>query len=266
MTRDEIAAAARDLEAADQNRRLMSALTLRHPGMSLDDAYKVQHAWLEMKLAAGRTMIGHKIGLTSKAMQSAVGIDTPDSGSLLDDMLYPDGGRIPTSRFISPRIEVELAFVLKSPLSGPACTLLDVMRAAEFVMPALEILDSRMHRLDPETKAPRKVQDTIADNAANAAFVLGSRPFDPRDVDLRWIAALLYRDGEIEETGVAAGVLNNPATGIAWLANRLHGQGGSLLPGQIILSGSFTRPVEVRVGQTIFADYGPFGSVGCHFY
>ena len=265
MTPDEISTAARDLEAADQSRRLMGALTLRHPGMSLLDAYKVQHAWVEMKLAAGRTLIGHKIGLTSKAMQSAVGIDTPDSGSLLDDMLYPDGGRIPTSRFIAPRIEVELAFVLKSPLSGPACTLLDVMRATEFVMPALEILDSRMHRIDPETKAPRKVQDTIADNAANAALVLGSRPFDPRGVDLRWISALLYRDGEIEETGVAAGVLNNPATGIAWLANRLHGQGGALLPGQIILSGSFTRPVEVQAGQTIFADYGPFGSVGCHF-
>ncbi len=265
MTPDEIAAAARDLESADQSRRLMGALTRRHPGMSLDDAYKVQRAWVAMKLAAGRTLIGHKIGLTSKAMQSAVGIDTPDSGSLLDDMLYPDGGRIPTSRFIAPRVEVELAFVLKSPLSRPACTLLDVMRATEFVMPALEILDSRMHRIDPETKAPRKVQDTIADNAANAALVLGSHPFDPRGVDLRWISALLYRDGEIEETGVAAGVLNNPATGIAWLANRLHGQGGALLPGQIILSGSFTRPVEVQAGQTIFADYGPFGSVGCHF-
>jgi 2-oxo-hept-3-ene-1,7-dioate hydratase len=231
----------------------------------MDDAYKVQHAWVAMKLAAGRSLIGHKIGLTSKAMQQAVGIDTPDSGSLLDDMLYPDGGRVLTARFIAPRVEVELAFVLKSPLTGHACTLLDVMRATEFVIPALEILDSRMHRIDPATKIPRKVQDTIADNAANAGLVLGSRPFDPTGVDLRWISALLYRDGEIEETGVAAGVLNNPANGIAWLANRLHGQGEALQPGPIILSGSFTRPIEARAGQTIFADYGPFGSVGCHF-
>ncbi len=265
MTPDEIAIAARDLEAADGGRQLMGALTLRHPDMTMDDAYKVQHAWVAMKLAAGRTLIGHKIGLTSKAMQSAVNIDTPDSGSLLDDMLYPDGGRVPTSRFIAPRVEVELAFVLKTPLSAPGCTLLDVIRATEFVMPALEILDSRMHRIDPETRVARKVQDTIADNAANAGLVLGSRPFDPRGVDLRWISALLYRDGEIEETGVAAGVLNNPATGIAWLANRLHSQGESLQPGQVILSGSFTRPIDVRAGQTIFADYGPFGSVGCHF-
>jgi 2-oxo-hept-3-ene-1,7-dioate hydratase len=265
MTADEIAAAAQELEAADNSRRLMGALTLRHPEMTMDDAYRVQQAWVMMKLAGGRTLIGHKIGLTSKAMQQAVNIDTPDSGSLLDDMLYPDGGRIPTARFIAPRVEVELAFVLKSTLSGPACTLLDVMRATEFVIPALEILDSRMHRIDPVTKVSRKVQDTIADNAANAGLVLGSRPFDPKGVDLRWIAALLYRDGEIEETGVAAGVLNNPATSIAWLANRLHGHGESLRPGQVILSGSFTRPIEARAGQTIFADFGPFGSVGCHF-
>ena len=265
MTLDEIVIAARDLEAADVSRQLMNALTLRHPGMTMDDAYKVQRAWVAMKLKAGRTLIGHKIGLTSKAMQNAVSIDTPDSGSLLDDMLFPNGGRILTSRFIAPRVEVELAFVLKTSLSGPACTVLDVMRATEFVMPALEILDSRMHRIDPETKIARKVQDTIADNAANAGLVLGSRPIDPKYVDLRWISALLYRDGEIEETGVAAGVLNNPATGIAWLANRLHGQGDTLQPGQVILSGSFTRPIEVRAGQTIFADYGPFGSVGCYF-
>lgn len=265
MTPDEIAAAARDLEAADSNRQPMGALTIRHPGMTLDDAYAVQRAWVALKLAGGRKTIGHKIGLTSKAMQNAVSIDTPDSGVLLDDMLFADGGRIPTGRFIAPRVEVELAFTLRSPLSGPDCTLLDVMRAAEFVMPALEILDSRMHRIDPATKAPRRVQDTIADNAANAGIVVGSRPFDPRGVDLRWISALLYRDGEIEETGVAAGVLNNPATGIAWLANRLHGQGETLVPGQVILSGSFTRPIEARAGQTIFADFGPFGSVGCHF-
>ena len=140
-----------------------------------------------------------------------------------------------------------------------------MLHATDFIVPALEILDSRMHRVDPETKATRKVTDTISDNAANAALVLGSRPMRPHDTDLRWVSALLYRNAEVEETGIAAGVLNNPANGIAWLANRLHENGGALEPGQVVLSGSFTRPVDARAGDTFHADYGPFGSVGCHF-
>ena len=147
-------------------------------------------------------------------------------------MFYADGARIATDRFMAPRVEVELAFVLKAPLGGPACTLFDVLHATDYIVPALEILDSRMHRVDPETKATRKVTDTISDNAANAALVLGSRPMRAHDTDLRWISALLYRNAEVEETGVAAGVLNNPANGIAWLANRLHAHGVELEAGQ----------------------------------
>jgi 2-oxo-hept-3-ene-1,7-dioate hydratase len=120
-------------------------------------------------------------------------------------------------------------------------------------------------RIDPETKATRKVVDTISDNAANAALVLGGRPIGPREADLRWIAALLFRNGQIEETGVAAGVLNHPAHGVAWLANRLAVHDEGLASGEVVLAGSFTRPVEVRKGDTFHADYGPFGSISCHF-
>jgi 2-oxo-hept-3-ene-1,7-dioate hydratase len=265
LTRDEIVAAAAALDGAERSRTPIRALSLLHPGMAIADAYAVQRAWVEHKLSAGRRIIGHKIGLTSKAMQNAVGIAEPDSGALLDDMRYEDSARIPTSRFIAPRVEVELAFILKDRLAGPGCSLFDVLRATEYVVPALEILDARMHRVDPETSATRKVTDTISDNAANAAIVLGNRPFRPHDTDLRWVSAILFRNAEVEETGVAAGVLNNPANGIAWLADRLAHQDIALEPGQIILAGSFTRPVDAKAGDVFHADYGPFGSVGCQF-
>jgi 2-oxo-hept-3-ene-1,7-dioate hydratase len=180
-------------------------------------------------------------------------------------MFYADAGPIPFDRFHAPRIEVELAFVLKSPLKGPDCTLFDVLNATDYVTPALEILETRMHRVDPETKAPRKVTDTISDNAANAALVVGGRPFRPLEADLRWIGALLFRNGQIEETGIAAGVLNHPANGVAWLANRLARHDEHLAAGEVVLAGSFTRPVEVSKGDTFHADYGPFGSVSCQF-
>ena len=265
MTDDEIAAAARRLDEAERTRRQVRMVSLDHPGMTMDDAYRVQKAWVELKVAAGRRIKGRKIGLTSRAMQQAVGVDTPDSGILFDDMFFPDGGTVPTDRFIGLRVEVELAFVLKAPLSGPDCTVFDVLNATDYITPALEILDTRIFRVDPDTKATRTVLDTIADNAANAGIVVGGRPFRPDAHDLRWIAAICYRNGVVEETGVAAGVLNNPANGVAWLANRLHGQSDSLAAGEVVLSGSFTRPVEVKRGDTVQADFGPFGTVSCFF-
>jgi 2-oxo-hept-3-ene-1,7-dioate hydratase len=141
----------------------------------------------------------------------------------------------------------------------------DVLDATSYVTPALEILESRMHRLDPETKATRKVTDTISDNAANAAIVTGGRVFRPEGVDLRRASALLFRNGHIQQTGFAAGVLNNPAQGVAWLANRLAPHGERLEAGEVVLSGSFTPRVDVRKGDTFHADYGPYGSVSCHF-
>jgi 2-oxo-hept-3-ene-1,7-dioate hydratase len=260
-----IAELAQRLQKAADEKTFTRMFSLDHPDMTIEDAYAIQRAWIEIKLAAGCVVKGHKIGLTSRAMQNAVGIDEPDYGVLFDDMFWNDGAVIPFEKYLSARIEVELAFVLAKPLAGPDCTIFDVLDATSYVTPALEILESRMHRLDPETKATRKVTDTISDNAANAAIVTGGRPFRPQDVDLRWICALLFRNGQIEETGVAAGVLNNPAQGVAWLANRLAPHGERLEANEVVLSGSFTRPVDVRKGDTFHADYGPYGSISCHF-
>jgi 2-oxo-hept-3-ene-1,7-dioate hydratase len=260
-----IAALAQRLDDAGKAGQPIRMFTIEHPDMTIDDAYAVQRAWRRTQVAAGRVIKGHKIGLTSKAMQSAVGIAEPDYGVLFDDMFYADGAHIPYERFRVPRIEVELAFVLKSDLKGPGCTIYDVLDATAYVTPALEILEARMHRTDPDTKRGRTVVDTISDNAANAALVTGGRPIRPNDTDLRWISALLFRNAQIEETGVAAGVLNHPANGVAWLANRLAAQQEFLRAGEVVLSGSFTRPVEVARHDTFFADYGSFGSVSCHF-
>jgi 2-oxo-hept-3-ene-1,7-dioate hydratase len=253
------------LDEAERTKSQVTMFTREHPDLSIEDAYAIQRAWTRLQLARGRIVKGHKIGLTSKAMQNAVGIAEPDYGVLFADMFYPDAGPIPFDRFTAPRIEVELAFVLKAPLRGPDCTIFDVLNATDYVTPALEILETRMHRVDPENGKARKVMDTISDNAANAALVLGGRPFRPLDADLRWVGALLFRNGEVEETGLAAGVLNHPANGIAWLANRLAPHGEHLAAGEVVLAGSFTRPVEIRRGDTFHADYGPFGSVSCQF-
>ncbi len=262
---EQILAAARNIHAAEQARRQIGQLSRAHPGMTIDDAYAVQRAWVAMKIAEGRTLRGHKVGLTSKAMQASSQISEPDYGDLLDDMFFSDGSDIPMSRFIVPRVEVELAFVLRAPLKGPGCTLFDVLSATDYVVPALEIIDARIEQFDSQTKAPRRVMDTISDNAANAGVVLGGRPVRPLDVDLRWVSALMYRNAVIEESGVAAAVLNHPANGIAWLANKLGSLGVTLQPGQVILGGSFTRPVPAVAGDTFHVDYGPLGAISCRF-
>ncbi|QCI66391.1 2-oxo-hept-4-ene-1,7-dioate hydratase [Phreatobacter stygius] len=261
----QIKSAASSLDEAERSRSQIRQLSQQYPDITVADAYAIQAAWVDKKINDGRSVIGHKIGLTSKAMQAALAIDEPDSGFLLDDMLFADGGEVPTERFIATRIEVELAFVMKTRLAGPNCSLFDVMNATDYVVPSLEILDTRIERIDPATKATRKIADTIADNAANAGIVVGGRPFRPNDVDLRWVSAILTRNAAVEETGVAAGVLNHPAHGVAWLVRKLHQNQGCLEPGQIVLSGSFVRPVEARKGDTFQADFGPFGTVGCHF-
>jgi len=267
LDQDILAKAAERLEEAEHTRVPCRQFSLDYPDMTVIDAYAIQHAWMQLKLRNGRTVKGHKIGLTSKAMQRAVNIAEPDYGTLLDDMFYRDGAVIPSDRFLQLKIEAELAFVLAKPLSGPDCTLFEVLDATAYVTPALEILDARIQRIDPETKRTRNVFDTISDNAANAALVLGGRPFKPAviDADIRRIGAIVTRNGEVEETGLAAGVLNHPGYGVAWLANRLHRFGVTLQAGQVILAGSFIRPIEVSKGDTVMADYGPFGTVSCHF-
>lgn len=265
MTPQEVEAAAEALDEAERTRRQIGLLSLKHPGMTMDDAYAVQAAWTARKLAAGRRIIGRKIGLTSKAMQQALGIDIPDSGVLFDDMLFSNGATVPAGRFIQPRIEAEIAFVMKTDLCGPGVTAQDVLAATDHVLPALEILDTRVLRVDPATGKARTICDTIADNAADAGLVLGTQRLDPRDVDLRWMGAIVLRDGEVEETGLGAGVLNDPAAAVAWLANRLALYGNRVSAGEIILSGSFVRPVEAPPGSHIVADFGRFGTVECRF-
>src|SRR5215471_5782854 len=239
LTTDDIASAASRLHQAEQTRTQIRQLSQDHPSITIDDAYAIQKRWIDIKLGEGRVVKGHKIGLTSKAMQSALNIDKPDSGVLLDDMFFTDGGLIPSDRFIATRIEAELAFVMSKRLAGPGCTMFDVLNATDFIVPALEILDTRIERVDPTTKATRKIFDTVADNAANAGIVLGGRPIKPLDADLRWIGALCFKNGQLEETGLAAGVLNHPATAVAWLANKIAPHGLALEPGQVVLAGSF---------------------------
>ncbi|HGN0869089.1 2-oxo-hepta-3-ene-1,7-dioic acid hydratase [Providencia sp. JGM181] len=265
LQQDTISTIAKRLNQAEKSRQQIRQISLDHPEMTIEDAYAIQKEWVGLKLAEGRVLKGHKIGLTSKAMQASSQIDEPDYGALLDDMFFDDGCDIPTDRFIVPRIEVELAFVLAKPLRGPNCTLFDVYNATDYVIPALELIDARCHNIDPDTNRPRKVFDTISDNAANGAVILGGRPIKPRDLDMRWISALLYRNGVIEESGVAAAVLNHPANGVAWLANKLAPHNVELQPGQIILGGSFTRPVPARKGDVFHVDYGVMGSISCRF-
>lgn len=265
MSPEAVAAAANALDQAERTRVQIGLLSLQHPGMDMGDAYAVQSAWVQRKLADGRRIIGRKIGLTSKAMQSALNIDIPDSGVLFDDMSFENGGTVPKGRFIQPRIEAELAFVMKAPLAGPGVTPQDVIRATDYVQPALEILDTRILRVDPETKKTRTVFDTIADNAANAGIVLGGERRQPDDIDLRWAGAIVYRDSEVEETGLGAGVLDDPALSMAWLANRLATYGDRIEAGEIVLSGSFVRPIEAPSGCLIRADYGPLGQLTLSF-
>ncbi|WP_372834374.1 2-oxo-hept-4-ene-1,7-dioate hydratase [Pontibacterium sp.] len=256
---------ANQLHQAEKTREQVRQLSLQHPEITIEDAYAIQRKWVEKKLAEGRSVIGHKIGLTSRAMQQSSQIDEPDYGTLLNDMLFQDGGDIPTDQFIVPRIEVELAFILAKPLKGPNCTIFDVYNATDYVVPALELIDARSQSIDPDSGRPRKVFDTISDNAANAGIILGGRPIKPTELDLRWVSAMMYRNGVIEETGVAAGVLNHPANGVAWLANKLAPYDVTLEPGQIILGGSFTRPVPARKGDTFHVDYGKLGSISVNF-
>jgi 2-oxo-hept-3-ene-1,7-dioate hydratase len=265
LTPAQISDAARRLDEAERMRAQIGLLSLQYPHMTLDDAYAVQTAFVALKTARGVKPRGHKIGLTSRAMQQALGIETPDSGVLLDDMFFADGDAIPSDHFIATRIEAELAFVLKAPLEGPDCTLDAVLDATDYVTPALEILDTRILRVDPASKRARNICDTVADNAANAGIVVGNRRISPRE-DLRWIGAVVSLNGTVEETGLAAGVLDHPAHGIAWLANRLHKQGlPPLAKGETVLSGSFIRPIEARKGDRFVADYGPWGTITCHF-
>jgi 2-oxo-hept-3-ene-1,7-dioate hydratase len=250
--------AADRLIAAAVSRKQAEQLSKTWPAIGFDDAYAIQSEVIARRVKEGRKIVGHKIGLTSKAMQCSSGIDEPDYGVLLDDMVFADGAKIKAANFCVPRVEVELCFVLKKPLKGPGVGLIDVLRATEYVVPSLELIDARL-------QDPRKIFDTISDNGAAAGIVLGGRPVGPNDVDLRWVGCALYKNGEVEETGLASGVMGHPAMGIAWLANKVGPHGITLEPGHMMLAGSFTRPIWVAAGDTVQADFGPLGNVAVQF-
>lgn len=255
LTDEERREGAQAILRAERERKPIPQLSKTFPKMEIEDAYRVQDLWAQARIAKGARVVGHKIGLTSRAMQIASKMTEPDYGRILDDALFNDGEQIPIETFIKPRLEVELAFIMGEDLSGPGARIYDVMRATEFVVPALEIIDYR-------TEVPRAVVDTIADNAAFGAIVVGGRVIRPMDTDIRWVGATLSKNGIIEESGVSAAIMGHPAAGIAWLVNKLHAIGGKLEKGQIVLAGSFTRPVDIVRGDVIHADYGPLGAIG----
>jgi 2-oxo-hept-3-ene-1,7-dioate hydratase len=258
LTDSERQKAADSLLEAERTKTPVVQLSKTYPHIEIEDSYVIQAEVTRRKIAGGAKLIGHKIGLTSKAMQQSSGIDEPDYGHLLDNMMVADGAKVKHADYCVPRVEPELAFVLGKPLKGPGIGLLDVLRATEYIVPAIEIIDARVQN-------PRKIYDTVADNGAAAGIIIGGRPVGPNDVDLRWVGAVFYRNSEIEETGLAAGVLGHPALGIAWLANKVGAFGTVLEPGHIMLSGSFTRPVWAAKGDTLHADFGPLGSLAVQF-
>jgi 2-oxo-hept-3-ene-1,7-dioate hydratase len=246
------------LMAAEKERKQAVQLSKTFPDIAIEDSYAISTEVANRKIKAGAKLIGHKVGLTSKAMQRSSQIDEPDYGHLLDNMMIADGAKVAHENYCKPRVEIELAFVLGKKLMGPGVGLLDVLRATEYVVPAIEIVDARL-------QDQRKIFDTVADNGAAAGIAIGGRPVGPMDIDLRWVGGIMYRNSEIEETGVAAGVLGHPALGVAWLANKLGAHGVALEPGHLVLAGSFTRVVFAQKGDTLHADFGSLGGIAIQF-
>ena len=257
-----------ELAAAHEQARITAVpidpVTRAFPDITLTDAYAIQAAWIDLQLAGGAMVTGHKVGLTSRAMQMAMKIDEPDFGALFDYMFLESGTTISAADYLDPKIEVEFAFVLGDTIDRDDITPADVYAATDHIVPALELIDARSYRVHPADGRTRTVRDTIADNAADAGIVVGTERIAPDDAAagaLRWAGAICKRNGIVEETGLGAGVLDDPVEGVVWLANRLHGLGIPLVAGQTILAGSFTRPIDLRPGDRIHADFGPLGAL-----
>ncbi|MDO8361885.1 MAG: 2-keto-4-pentenoate hydratase, partial [Actinomycetota bacterium] len=240
-------------------KEVIAPLTDSYADIDVVDAYEIQLINIRKRLAAGRVIRGHKVGLSAKAMQQMLGVHEPDYGHLLDDMFVDEGATIPAARFCQPRAEIEVAFVLGRRLEGPGVTVADVVRATDYVLPSIEIVDSRVS----DWKV--KIQDTVADNASSAALVLGGRPTLLSDVDPALIGATLSKNGEIVETGCSGAVLGNPVTAVAWLANKVAKFGVVLEPGHVIMPGSCTRMIPVAAGDHVRADFDGLGHVAVRF-
>lgn len=252
-------AAADALATAAADRAPIDPLTTTYPDIDVVDAYEIQLTNIRRRLAAGAAIRGHKVGLSAKAMQQMLGVDEPDYGHLLDDMFVFEGFDLPIADYCQPRVEVEVGFVLAEPLSGPSCSVADVLRATAYVAPCLELIDSRVK----DWKI--KLCDTVADNASSAGIVIGGKATPVNNIDLRTIGAVLRRNGEIIDTGAAGAVLGNPATAVAWLANKVHAFGVTLEPGHVILPGSCTKMHPVNPGDSFRADFDQLGSVSINF-
>ena len=259
MDADDIDKAASALLDAYASRVPLAPLSATYPGLSVDDAYAVQQAQVVSWTAAGAVVKGHKVGLTSAAMQAQLGVDQPDFGVLLDSMFLPEGITAPVSRFLRPRAEPEIAFVLGRRLAGPGVTVAEALAAVDFVLPALEIIDSRI--ADWNITLP----DTVADNASSGAVVLGSRPVKPTDLDLSLTGCLLYRGGVIAGAGAGGAVLGSPVNALVWLANTLGGRGVALEAGHVILPGSVCAAVPFGPGDTMAAAFDRIGTVSVTF-
>jgi 2-keto-4-pentenoate hydratase len=250
---------AAQLIEAEQTRVGMDPLTTVDPEISIDEAYYIQLQNIKKKLVEGQKIVGKKIGLTSVAVQKMLGVDEPDYGHLLDSMVVENGGTIDIKTMLQPKIEGEIAFILKKDLKGPNVTVLDVLQATDYVVPALEIVDSRVQ----DWKI--KLQDTVADNASSGLVVLGGKPTKIEDIDLELIGMVLMQNGEVANTGVGAAALGNPASCVAWLANRLADYDITLKAGEVILSGALSSMVVARPGDNFTARFAHLGQVSVNF-
>lgn len=256
LSADQHREAAVAIVAAEDTRRWTEPVSARWPDADVDDAYRIALAVRDLKVAAGRRVTGHKVGLTSKAMRTMFEAAEPDYGFLYDDWFVAEGSVVPPERLNRPLVEQEVAFVMGRRLSGPSVHAADVIRATDFVLPALEIVDSRFRE-----RGPTMLVDSIADAASCGLVVLGGNPVGLTDIDVRRISGSLLVNGEIMETGSAAAVLGNPINAVAWLANKLHEFGVAMEPGDVILSGSFVRAVPFAAGDSIVALFDQLGEV-----
>jgi len=259
LSPDERAVAALELRAAQRSKVAVEPLIQTHPGIDVDDAYRIQLDNIALRLTAGATIVGHKVGLSSEAMQQMMGVDEPDYGHLLSDMRLTEDVPADAGRWLLPRVEPEVGFILGADLPGEDCTEDDVLQATEAVTAALELIDSRI--VDWRIA----LADTIADNASSAGFVLGAARVKPADVDLKNIPVTLYRNDEEVGVGRSDAVLGNPVTTVAWLARKVASFGVRLKAGHIVLPGSCTRAIDVRPGDVFRGEFGPLGPVTLQF-
>jgi 2-keto-4-pentenoate hydratase len=254
--RDELAA---ELAQAERSREPIAPLTAAYPDLDVVDAYEIQLINIRQRVAEGARVVGHKVGLSSKAMQHMMGVDEPDYGHLLDEMQVFEDTPVKAGRYLYPRVEVEVGFILSADLPGAGCTEADVLAATEALVPSIELIDSRI------TDWKIALCDTIADNASSAGFVLGEARVSPRDLDLTTIDAVLTRNGEVVAEGRSDAVLGNPVTSVSWLARKVESFGVRLRKGDIVLPGSCTRAIDVRAGDNFVAEFAGLGSVRLSF-